>query len=225
MKPCSIPASSSRTAASGARALVVQDAFETMVWAAGSYASLLTPYASVTSAPAEGALTRTFRAPAVRWARAASAEVKRPVDSRTMSTSSSAHGSRAGSRSARTLMRRPSTTRVSPSTLTGRPSLPAVESKASRRASAAGSVRSLTATISTLESRSSSARSTLRPIRPNPLMPMRVISVCPFVSPPDPSPPLSRAPSTGGSGTSAMVRKDRARALPHRPGRPPGPVC
>ena len=47
------------------------------------------------------------------------AEVNRPVDSSTMSTSSSAHGRCAGSRSASTLMRRPSTTRVSPSTSPG----------------------------------------------------------------------------------------------------------
>ncbi len=44
----------------------------------------------------------------------------------TISTPRSAHGSRAGSRSASTVMRRPSTTRASPSTVTGRPSRPAV---------------------------------------------------------------------------------------------------
>ena len=51
--------------ASGASALVVHEAFETIVCAAGSYASVLTPYASVTSAPSDGALTSTFFAPGV----------------------------------------------------------------------------------------------------------------------------------------------------------------
>ncbi len=105
---------------------MVQEALETIVCAAGSYASVLTPYASVTSAPSDGALTSTLRAPASRWARAALAAVKRPVASRTMSTSSSDHGNCAGSRSASTLIRRPSTTRTSPSTVTGRPSRPEV---------------------------------------------------------------------------------------------------
>lgn len=104
MNPCSIPASSSSTLARGASALVVQEAFETIVCTAGSYASLLTPYARVTSAPSDGALTSTFFAPASRWARAALAEVKRPVASRTRSTPSSAHGSCAGSRSAVTVI-------------------------------------------------------------------------------------------------------------------------
>jgi hypothetical protein len=60
MNPCSIPARSSSTLASGASALVVQEAFETIVCTAGSYASVLTPNASVTSAPSDGALTSTF---------------------------------------------------------------------------------------------------------------------------------------------------------------------
>ncbi len=73
------PGQPSRAAASGARALVVHEAFETIVCAAGSYAAVLTPNASVTSAPSAGALMSTLLAPASRWARAAVAEVKRPV--------------------------------------------------------------------------------------------------------------------------------------------------
>ena len=60
------------------------------------------------SSPFAGALMITFLAPASRWARAFSASVKMPVDSRTMSTPRSPHGSAAGSFSARTLISRPS---------------------------------------------------------------------------------------------------------------------
>ena len=65
MKPCSMPARSSSTFASGASAFVVHEAFETITCAAGSYASVFTPYARVTSAPSAGALTSTFLAPGV----------------------------------------------------------------------------------------------------------------------------------------------------------------
>ena len=65
---------------------------------AGSYLSSLTPRTIVMSSPLAGALMITFFAPALRWARALSASVKRPVDSRTMSTPRSPHGSAAGIR-------------------------------------------------------------------------------------------------------------------------------
>ena len=60
------------------------------------------------SSPLAGALMITFFAPAVMCAPALSASVKRPVDSRTMSTPRSPHGSVAGSFSLRTLISRPS---------------------------------------------------------------------------------------------------------------------
>ena len=55
-----------------------------------------------------GALMMTFWAPASMWALALSASVKMPVDSRTMSTPRSPHGSAAGSFSARMLISWPS---------------------------------------------------------------------------------------------------------------------
>src|SRR5690349_17710802 len=97
-------------------------------------------------------------------------------------------------------MRRPSTTSVSPSTVTGRPSRPEVESKASRRARACGSARSFTATTSSLLSRSSRARRTLRPMRPNPLMAMRVMPLACFL------------PEEIDRGWRATVRKNLATA-------------
>ncbi len=186
---------------------------------AGSYASVLTPNASVTSAPSAGALTRTLFAPASMCARASFAEVKRPVASSTRSMPSAAHGSFAGSRSASTVIRRPSTTRTSPSTLTGRPSRPAVVSKASSRARTAGSDRSLTATTSRPLSRSSSARSTLRPMRPNPLMAIRVMNGVLSGSP-----PASRAAAAADSGVIARVRKDHATPRPHPHSTPQRPT-
>jgi len=66
-----------------------------------------------------GAEMITFLAPPFSiWTLAFSASVKKPVDSTTRSTPRSAQGRLPGSRSARTLMRWPSTTRLSPSALT-----------------------------------------------------------------------------------------------------------
>ena len=110
-------------------------------------------------------------------------------------------------------MRRPSTTRASPSTSPGgRAGRPCCRRRAAARGPC-GSVRSLTATTSRSLSRSSRARSTLRPMRPNPLMAMRVMNGGPFVPPP---------PSSFGwraaSGGIARVRKDHAmvRSARHR---------
>ncbi len=78
------------------------------------------------------------------------------------------------------------------------------------------------ATTSRALSRSSGARSTLRPMRPNPLMAMRVMSDVPSLSHPGSfrSPPASGAASAADSGGNTMVHKDRAtppgRAAPHR---------
>ena len=56
-----------------------------------------------------GAEMMTFLAPASRWAFAALASVKRPVDSMTTSTPSLPQGSLVGSRSSRALMTLPPT--------------------------------------------------------------------------------------------------------------------
>ncbi len=71
----------SSTCTTGARQLVVQEAFETMWCLAGSYSFSLTPMSSVFTSPLPGAEMMTFLAPAARWPLAFSESVKRPVDS------------------------------------------------------------------------------------------------------------------------------------------------
>jgi hypothetical protein len=92
----------------GTRQLVVHDALETMLCRALSYLSEFTPITIVMSSPLAGAEMITFLAPACRCASALSASVNRPVDSSTMSTPRSPHGSLAGSFSAKILMASPS---------------------------------------------------------------------------------------------------------------------
>ena len=125
------------------------------------------------SSPLAGALMMTFFAPAVMWAAAFSALVKRPVDSRTMSTPRSPHGRAAGSRSLRTLTSRPSMISASSVWSTVPGYAPYVESCLKRWAFIDVSTRSLTATTSTSGVRSISALRDWRPIRPKPLMPTR----------------------------------------------------
>ena len=98
------------TFAAGARQFVVQLALLMMLCLAGSYAPSFTPRTIVTSSPLAGALMMTFFAPASRWALAFVASVKRPVDSITMSTPRSPHGSCVGSAIWRTLTALPSMT-------------------------------------------------------------------------------------------------------------------
>src|SRR5258706_815352 len=158
------------TFASGARQLVVHDAFE-MIWCFdGSYWSSLTPRTTVTSGFFAGAVMTTRLAPAVRCFAAASRSVKRPVDSKTTSTPRSFHGSCAGSRTDSTLNSSPSTLIASCVASTRACRLPTTESYFSRCASVWALVRSLTATKSMFLS-PSAARMMLRPIRPNPLIP------------------------------------------------------
>ena len=98
------------TLAAGARQFVVQLAL-LMIWCwSGSYLPSLTPSTIVMSSPFAGALMMTFLAPASMWARALSASVNRPVDSITMSTPRSPHGSWAGSLTWSTLTVLPSMT-------------------------------------------------------------------------------------------------------------------
>ncbi len=101
------------TLAAGARQFVVQLAL-LMIWCwSGSYFPSLTPRTIVMSSPLAGALMMTFFAPASMWARALSASVKMPVDSITMSTPRSPHGSWLGSLTCRTLTALPSITTAS----------------------------------------------------------------------------------------------------------------
>src|SRR5216684_6735916 len=99
MKPRSMPIPWCKTYATGARQLVVHEAFEMTVCLADS-SSWLTPMTTVKSAPSAGAEMITFLAPASRCFAACSRFVKMPVHSSATSTPNSFHGSLAGSRSA-----------------------------------------------------------------------------------------------------------------------------
>ena len=100
IRPLTMPNSSSIALAIGARQFVVHEALEMMLSVAGSYSPSFTPMTTVTSSPLAGAEMMTFLAPASRCFFAASALVKKPVDSITMSTPRSPQGSRPGSRCA-----------------------------------------------------------------------------------------------------------------------------
>ena len=163
-----MPIFSCSTLASGARQLVVHEAFEITVSEALSTPSL-TPMTTVLSTSlSPGAEMMTFLAPAVMCAEAFALEVNRPVHSSTTSTPSSPQGSLAGSRSAQTLMRSPLTTRSPPSTVTVPGNLPWAVSYWVRWALVSASPRSLIATmvISLVRLASYSARRMLRPMRP-----------------------------------------------------------
>src|SRR3954468_18199893 len=176
-----MPSRSSITLASGARQLVVQDAFDTM-FCEPSYAPSFTPLTTVRSSPVAGAEMTTFLAPASRCLAAPSRLVKMPVDSTTTSTPRSFQGSSAGSRTARPLKPLPSTTISSSVEVTLYGSRPRIESYLSRWASVALSVMSFTATISMslwpATRCASTARQKLRPIRPNPFTPTRTVTPC-----------------------------------------------
>src|ERR1051326_4690817 len=114
----------------------------------------------------------TFLAPPrSMWTRALVASVKRPVDSTTMSTPRSFHGSSPGSLMLRNFRLRPSTWIVSSFDETACGSTPKLVSYFSRWANVCASPRSLTATKSMSASSFSAARKMLRPMRPNPLIP------------------------------------------------------
>src|SRR5690606_12043524 len=99
IKPVTMPKPLCNGCTNGAKPLVVHDAFDTTVWLDLS-TSWFTPYTTVasTSLP-PGAEINTFLAPAFKCALAASLVVKRPVQSSTTSTFSSAQGNLVGSRS------------------------------------------------------------------------------------------------------------------------------
>ena len=165
-----MPNDSCSTLATGARQLVVHDAFE-MIWCfAGSYLSLLTPSTTVMSGFLAGAVITTFFAPAVMCFAALSRSVKMPVDSNTTSTPSAFHGSCAGSFIDRTWNSSPPTVIRSPWAEMSVLRLPRIESYLRRCARVLASVRSLTATMSMFLS-PMAARMMLRPMRPNPLIP------------------------------------------------------
>jgi len=171
ISPCTTPKVSCSTCATGARQLVVQDAFEMTVWFSGSYASSFTPGTRVASGPVAGAEMITFCAPASRCLAASSRLVKKPVDSITTSTPSSPQGSAAGSFSANTLSSLPSTRIASSVASTSPGNGPRIESYLSRWASVPVSVMSLTPTQSMSAPFACAALNTFLPIRPKPLIP------------------------------------------------------
>src|SRR5713226_3868499 len=167
-----MPKLSSRTLATVARQLVVQEAFDTSSWRAGSYFCSLTPRTMVISGSLAGAVITTFLAPACRCLVVVALSRKTPVDSTTMSTPSSLQGRAAGSLAEQTRTSRPLTKMASPLWVTSASRMPCTESYLSRWARVLASARSLTATTSS-SGAVSAARKKTRPIRPNPLTPTR----------------------------------------------------
>ena len=110
IKPSITPNLSLITLVSGARQLVVQEAFETIV--SPAYFLLLTPITNIGVSSLEGADITTRFAPALMWASAFSFVRKRPVDSTTYSAPTSSHFRFAGSFSAVTRIAWPLTTNL-----------------------------------------------------------------------------------------------------------------
>src|SRR6266581_6760363 len=167
-----MPKLSSSTLATVARQLVVHEALDTSACLMGSYCCSLTPRTTVMSGSLAGAVITTFLAPACRCFEDVALSRKIPVDSTTMSTPISPHGSVAGSLAEQTRISRPLTKIASPFATTSASSAPCTESCLRRWASVLASARSLTATAS-ISGVSSAARKNTRPIRPNPLTPTR----------------------------------------------------
>merc|ERR1719258_445642 len=109
IRPSAMPYSSWMILASGARQLVVHDAFESTLMLF-SYLVWLTDMTNM-GASAEGAEMMTFLAPPFRCSEAFSMVVKIPVDSHTMSAPLSPHGTSGGLRTAKKLIGLPSTMR------------------------------------------------------------------------------------------------------------------
>src|SRR3984893_15425638 len=135
MVPLTILKTSLRTLATGARQLVVQEAFEIMLCFAASYFSWFTPNTSVTSSFFAGAEMMTFFTGPRRCFLASLASVQRPVDSITTCAPTDSHGSAAGSFSLNTLIVLPSTVMLSGPAETWLGRLPNTESYFRRWAS------------------------------------------------------------------------------------------
>ena len=167
------PKASWRTFTTGARQLVVHEAFETMWCSAGLYVPSLTPRTTVRSGSFAGAEITTFFAPASRCFAAPGRSVNLPVDSTAYSTPSAFQGSSAGSFAASTRIGLPLMTSESAPASTVPAKRPWTESYLSRCARVLVSVRSLIAATSN-SGLPASARKNTRPMRPKPLMPMRI---------------------------------------------------
>ncbi len=113
-KPRLMPKVSSRTLATVARQLVVQEALDTSSCLTGSYFCSLTPSTTVMSGSLAGAVMTTFLAPACRCLDEVARSRKIPVDSTTIPTPISPQGSVAGSLAEQTRISRPLTKIASP---------------------------------------------------------------------------------------------------------------
>ncbi len=169
MKPDSTPNLSCRTLTTGAMQLVVHEAFDTMLCFSWSYTLSLTPITIVASGFLAGVAMITFFAPAFRCFEAPSLSLNWSEDSKTRYTPSSFQGSLSGSDWYRTLVGFPSTTMESPSTSTGKGSLPWTLSYLRRWAIFSASPL-LTATNSRSEPLSRAALRVSLPVLPNPLI-------------------------------------------------------
>src|SRR5262245_11924309 len=187
MKPLWMPNASSSTLAMGTTQLVVHDAFEITLCCDGSYASPFTPSTTVRSSPLAGALMMTFSAPASMCLSAFSRSVNRPVDSITIWAPSSFQGSSAGSLTASTRSRSPSTVIPSSYVPTSPSNRPSTESYFRRCASVEASVMSLTATKSQSLPSFLAARKDFLPLLPNPLIPILTLLALPPVGSDHPS--------------------------------------
>src|SRR6266540_1052352 len=178
--PWRMPIVSCSTFATGARQLVVQEAFEMMWCCSPSYAvSKLTPSATVTSGSFAGAEMITLRAPASTCFSASARFRKKPVDSMTTSAPRSAHGSAPGSASAKTGISTPSTTRASPASSMVPGNAPYTVSCRSRCASVSRPIRSFRPAHSMSRPRSCAARKAARPVLPRPLIATRTAIIPP----------------------------------------------
>src|SRR5438034_4685993 len=97
------------TLATGARQLVVQEAFEMTLCLAGSYLSSLTPSTTVMSSFLAGAVMITFFTVPLRCFFACSASVNSPVDSSTISAPKDGQSTSTGSLTLNTRNGRPLT--------------------------------------------------------------------------------------------------------------------
>jgi len=116
------------TFTTGARQLVVQDAFEMMLSLAGSYISSFTPSTMVMSSFFAGAEMMTFFTEPRMCLQASLASVNLPVDSITISAPTEVQSSLAGSFSANTLIFLPPMVMESASEVIASCSVPSTES-------------------------------------------------------------------------------------------------
>src|SRR5262249_14514225 len=156
--------------ATGARQLVVHDAFEITWCLPGSYLPSFTPRTMVMSSFLAGAEMMTFLTGPPRCFLACSPSVNFSVDSMTTWAPTDSQLRAAGSFSENTFSGLPLIKMQSLAALMSCLRLPRMESYLSRWARVPGLVKSLTATNSSVGS-SIAVRNTLRPILPKPLMP------------------------------------------------------